>query len=366
MDHVIAASLQPAPTPTRRRFDTDGARWAAVLARDPGADGVFCYAVRTTGIFCRPSCAARRPLRDNVVFHAGAGEAAAAGFRPCKRCAPETTSPARVKAAKIAQACRLIEAAEEPPALDMLAAAVGLSPYHFHRVFKAVAGVTPRAYAAADRARRLRDALDGAPSVTAAIYDAGFNSSSRFYAAADAILGMRPRDFRAGGADADIRFALGRCSLGSILVATTEKGVCAIALGDAPEALVGDLRRRFAKARLVDDDPAFAALVAKVVDHVEAPAAGLDLPLDIRGTAFQQRVWQALKNIPVGETRSYGEIAEGLGAPQAARAVAQACAANPVALAIPCHRVVRGDGKASGYRWGAERKRALLAREAGS
>lgn len=348
---------------TVAHFDNDEARWAAVVARDPRADEAFCYAVCTTGIFCRPSCAARRPLQRNVVFLADADNAAAAGFRPCMRCRPHATSLSETNAAKVAVACRLIEAANEPPGLKTLAAAVGLSAYHFHRLFKAVTGVTPRAYAAAHRARRLREELISAPTVTAAMYDAGFNSSSRFYAAADGILGMRPRDFRAGGTDSEIRFALGRCSLGSILVAATALGVCAIALGDEPDVLVRDLRRRFANARLIGNDAAFAALVAMVVDFVETPAVGLELPLDLRGTVFQQRVWYALKDIPSGETRSYGEIAVALGAPAAARAVARACASNLVALAIPCHRAVRGDGALSGYRWGAERKRALLTRE---
>jgi len=239
-----------------------------------------------------------------------------------------------------------------------------MSPYHFHRVFKGVTGLTPKAYAAAHRARRVRAELTHSQTVTEAIFDAGFNSGGRFYATSDELLGMTPTDYRAGGARADIRFAVGECSLGSILVARSEKGVCAILLGDDPEQLTRDLQDRFARANLIGGDREFERLVAKIVGFVEAPAIGLDLPLDVRGTAFQQRVWQALRKIPAGSTASYSDIAQRIGAPKAVRAVAQACAANNIAIAIPCHRVVRNDGALSGYRWGVERKRALLAREA--
>lgn len=341
-------------------------RWQRVLARDPAADGGFVYAVRTTGVYCRPSCPSRRANPENVQFYAGPAEAEAAGFRACRRCTPAGRSPAEAEAALVAEACRLIEAAEEAPPLDALAAAVGVSPYHFHRRFRAVTGLTPKAWAAAHRARRMRDGLAGGAGVTEAIYAAGYGSNSRFYEAADAVLGMTATAFRAGGAGADIRFAVGACSLGAILVAASARGVCAVALGDDPEALVRDLQDRFPKARLVGDDAAFEALVARVVGFVEAPRIGLDLPLDLRGTAFQQRVWQALRTIPAGATASYAEIARSIGAPRAVRAVAGACAANPVAVAVPCHRVVRTDGGLSGYRWGVERKRALLDREAGA
>jgi AraC family transcriptional regulator of adaptative response/methylated-DNA-[protein]-cysteine methyltransferase len=239
-----------------------------------------------------------------------------------------------------------------------------MSPYHLHRIFKAVTGLTPRAYAAAQRARRLRDELAAGGKVTDAIYGAGYNSGGRFYAEADRVLGMTATRYRAGGEDTDIRFAVGECSLGSILVARSERGVCAILIGDDPQALARDLQDRFPRARLIGGDAGFERLVAQVVGFVEAPKIGLDLPLDVRGTAFQQRVWQALRDIPAGQTASYSEIAQRIGAPAAVRAVAQACGANALAVAIPCHRVVRHDGALSGYRWGVERKRTLLEREA--
>src|SRR3954447_12014284 len=339
-------------------------RWASVAARDRAAGGKFFYSVRTTGVYCRPSCAARLARPENVRFHATGADAERAGFRPCKRCKPDQPALAEQHAAKMAGACRLIEAADEPPSLDELARSVGLSPYHFHRVFKTVTGVTPKAYAAAHRARRVRDGLTRSGTVTEAIYDAGFNSNGRFYATSDKVLGMTPTDYRAGGTNAEIRFAIGECSLGSILVARSERGVCAILLGDDPDALVRDMQDRFPRATLIGGDAGFEDFVAKVVGFVEAPRLGLDLPLDVRGSAFQQRVWQALQEIPAGETASYADIAERIGSPKAVRAVASACASNRLAVAIPCHRVVRNDGSLSGYAWGVERKQALLTREA--
>jgi AraC family transcriptional regulator, regulatory protein of adaptative response / methylated-DNA-[protein]-cysteine methyltransferase len=339
-------------------------RWAAVVARDPSADGKFFYSVKTTGVYCRPSCASRRARPENVAFHATRAAAERAGFRPCKRCKPDQAPLAAQHAAAVARICRRIEGAATVPALATLAREVKMSPYHFHRVFKAVTGLTPRAYAAAHRAERVRRELGRSRTVTEAIFDAGFNSGGRFYATADDLLGMTPTDYRAGGARTEIRFAVGECSLGSILVAQTTKGVCAILLGDDPDELARDLQDRFPRANLIGADAEFEELVAKIVGFVEAPAVGLDLPLDVRGTAFQQRVWQALRKIPVGSTASYSDIAQRIGAPKSVRAVAQACAANAIALAIPCHRVVRNDGALSGYRWGVERKRALLAREA--
>ena len=339
-------------------------RWAAVAARDAQADGSFFYSVKTTGVYCRPSCAARPARPENVAFHASAMDAERAGFRPCQRCRPNEAARAERNAATIADLCRFIEAAEQPPTLDELAAHAGFSAHHLHRVFKAITGVTPKAYAAAHRAQRVRQALARSETVTAAIYDAGYNSSGRFYEAANGLLGMTPTQLRAGGADTDIRFAIGACSLGAILVAQSGRGVCAIALGDDPAALARELQDRFPNARLTGDDPAFARLVAQVVGFLEAPALGLDLPLDVRGTAFQQRVWQALRELPAGATVSYAEVAARIGAPGSVRAVAQACAANTLAVAIPCHRVVRTDGALSGYRWGVARKQALLEREA--
>ena len=339
-------------------------RWAAVVARDTRADGDFVYAVRTTGVYCRPSCGSRTARPENVEFHATAAEAELAGFRACKRCRPNHMARGVVQSALIAELCRYIESADQPPTLDMLARRAGVSAYHLHRLFKAVTGVTPRQYADAHRARRVRTELGARRTVTDAIYGAGFNSSGRFYGQAAALLGMTPTRFRAGGPDTTIRFAVGECSLGSILVAASDQGVCAILLGDDPETLVRDLQDRFPRARLIGGDAEFEGLVAQVVGLVETPARGLDLPLDVRGTAFQQRVWQALREIPAGRTASYSEVARRIGAPTSVRAVAHAVASNPLAVAIPCHRVVRTDGALAGYRWGIDRKRALLEREA--
>ncbi len=340
-------------------------RWASVVARDPDADGRFFYSVRTTGVYCRPSCGARTPRPENVRFHADTAQAGLAGVRACRRCRPDLPPRAQRQAALVAQACRAIEQAGAVPDLETLARSGGLSGPYLHRVFKTVTGLTPRAYAQAWRARRLRDALPGAGTVTEAIYDAGYTTSSRFYAAADQVLGMTPKRYRAGAPGAAIRFAIGQCTLGAILVAASERGVCAILLGDDADALLRELQDRFPRAALEGGDPAFDTLVAQAVGLVESPALGADLPLDIRGTAFQQRVWQALRDIPPGTTTTYTALAQRLGVPRAVRAVAGACAANALAVAIPCHRVVRRDGGLAGYRWGIERKRALLAREAG-
>jgi len=344
------------------RLDND-ACWSAVERRDRAADGTFVYSVRTTGVYCRPSCAARLPRRENVAFHQTCTDAERAGFRPCKRCRPNASTLAEVHAGAVARACRLIEEAEEAPSLEALARAAGMSRFYFHRVFKAVTGVTPKAYAAGHRGKRVREELSSGESVTEAIYGAGFNSNGRFYAAAPGLLGMTPTQFRSGGRGNVIRFAVGECSLGAILVAATAKGVCAIEFGNDPEMLVRALQDRFPRAQLLGGDKAFERLVAEVVGFVEAPGRGLDLPLDIRGTAFQQQVWKAIRDIPAGSTASYRDLAKRIGAPKAVRAVAQACGANAIAVAIPCHRVVRTDGSTSGYRWGVERKRALLDRE---
>ena len=352
-----------AVTPMPSRADRD-ARWAAVVARDRRADGTFYYSVATTGVYCSPSCGSRRANPKNVAFHSTRAEAERAGFRPCKRCKPDQPSLDRRHAAMVAEICRAIETADQAPDLTMLSRRAKLSPYHFHRVFKAVTGLTPHAYVAAHRGRRVRSALGrGGKTVTESIYDAGFNSGGPFYAAADELLGMRPADYRDGGARTEIRFAVGECTLGAILVAESARGVCAILLGDDPDVLVRDLQDRFPRATLVGGDDAFERTVATVIGFIEAPAIGLHLPLDVRGTVFQQRVWRALLAIPAGATASYSEIAKHIGAPAGARAVAQACGANPLAVAIPCHRVVKTDGSLSGYRWGVERKRRLLDRE---
>ncbi|GAA3527353.1 bifunctional DNA-binding transcriptional regulator/O6-methylguanine-DNA methyltransferase Ada [Zobellella aerophila] len=339
-------------------------RWPLVVARDPHADGSFVYGVTTTGVYCRPSCPSRRARPEHVAFYGTAEQAEGAGFRPCQRCKPEQLSLARRQAAMVAELCRYIETAPHPPTLVELAQRAGLSRYHLHRLFKAVTGLTPKAYGTAHRARRVRRELSGSGTVTDAIYSAGYQSSSRFYEQADQVLGMSPGDYRAGGANTEIRFAIGECSLGAILVAQSGRGVCAILLGDDPDALARELQDSFPAATLLGNDAGFERRVAQVVGLVEHPRLGLDLPLDVRGTAFQQRVWQLLQQIPAGETASYGELARRLGQPKAARAVAQACAANTLAVAIPCHRVVRTDGGLSGYRWGVARKRMLLAREA--
>ncbi|MGE0582930.1 MAG: bifunctional DNA-binding transcriptional regulator/O6-methylguanine-DNA methyltransferase Ada [Steroidobacteraceae bacterium] len=339
-------------------------RWAAIVARDPGADGQFYYGVRTTGVYCRPSCPSRRAKPGNVEIYATRAAAEQAGYRACKRCRPGEVSPAGRQAAWVAEACRSIDTAEETPSLAQLAARAGVSPFYFHRSFKAVTGVTPRQYAAARRSERLRRELARGRSITDAIYEAGYNSNGRFYAEADDVLGMTPSNFRAGGANTAMHFAVGECSLGSILVAASARGICAILLGDDPDELTRSLQDQFPKAELIGGDAVFEQLVAKVVGFVEAPSLGLDLPLDLRGTAFQQRVWQALREIPAGSTTSYSEVAQRIGAPKSVRAVGQACGANHIAIAIPCHRVVRTDGDLSGYRWGIDRKRALLAREA--
>ncbi len=340
---------------------TPEACWQAVKRRDRNASGRFCYAVITTGIYCRPDCGARLALRENVRFFATPDEARAAGFRPCKRCRPDEEAPdGRLQA--VTAACRAIEAAETPPHLRELAAGCGLSAHHFHRLFKKITGVTPKAYADACRTDRLRNELPAAQSVTGAIYAAGYSSASRFYEAADAALGMTPASYRKGGEDMEIGYAAGACALGTVLVAGTARGVCAIFLGSGEAELADALKQRFPRA-VIHASAALADRLDAAVRHIERPTDGLDLPLDIQGTAFQRRVWEALRQIPCGETASYAEIARRLGQPRASRAVAQACAANTLALAVPCHRVVRTGGALSGYRWGVERKRQLLERE---
>ncbi len=338
-------------------------KWRAVLERDASQDGRFFYSVRTTGVYCRPSCASRRANPANVRFHSSAAGAEAAGFRPCKRCRPNEATSERRQAALVAAACRSIDSAEGPVTLVSLAQAAGLSPYYFHRLFRASTGLTPKAYESGKRMEQARNSLAAAPSVADAIYEAGFRTSSRFYDHADGMLGMKPAHFRRGGSQEVIRFAVGECSLGSILVAATETGVCAILLGDEPEPLIRDLERRFPRAMLIGADEGFERVVATVIGFVETPALGLHLPLDVRGTTFQQRVWRALTALPPGTTASYAEIAAAIGVPGAVRAVGSACGANALAVAIPCHRVVRSDGALSSYRWGIARKRTLLQRE---
>jgi AraC family transcriptional regulator of adaptative response/methylated-DNA-[protein]-cysteine methyltransferase len=361
---MASMSRQLKPTkPTKARFTTDEDRWQAVVNRDAAADGRFFYSVRTTGVYCRPACPAKLPLRNNVRFHATREEAQRSGFRACKRCRPTEERLAKRHSVAVAKACRLIEQAEHEPCLDELAKFAGMSRYHFHRLFKARTGITPKAYALAHRAQRVGKELARLGTVTAAIYAAGYNSNGRFYSSGAERLGMKPAAFRAGGTGVAVRFAVGECPLGSVLVAATKRGVCAIMLGDDPERLVRDLQDRFPMADLAAGDAQFEQWIAKVIGFISTPPVGLDLPLDIRGTAFQHCVWRALRRIPLGSTATYAEIAKRIGRPKSMRAVGTACGANPLALAIPCHRVVRSDGSLSGYRWGVERKRELLRRE---
>jgi AraC family transcriptional regulator of adaptative response/methylated-DNA-[protein]-cysteine methyltransferase len=356
---AISAKLKPTPASV-----ADDPRWPRIVARDKTADGYLWYSVATTGVYCRPSCPSRVANPKNVQLHDTLESARATGFRPCKRCNPDGLSTECKNAALVAKACRIIEESEQEPSLEELAGTIGRSSSYFHRVFKAATGLTPKDYAAAHRAKKVRQGLASCNTVTEAIYDAGFNSSGRFYEKSTDMLGMTPSRYRNGGTDEKIKFAVGQSSLGAILVASSKKGVAAILLGDDADELVRSLQDRFPQAHLIGADRDYEALIARVVGLVEAPGIGLDLPLDVRGTAFQQRVWQALREIPIGETVCYAEIARRIGSPQAARAVAAACAANNLAIAIPCHRVVRNDGALSGYAWGVERGRALLDREA--
>jgi AraC family transcriptional regulator of adaptative response/methylated-DNA-[protein]-cysteine methyltransferase len=341
----------------------DDPRWVRIVARDKSADGIFWYSVLTTGVYCRPSCPSRIANPKNVQIHSTLAEAKATGFRPCRRCNPDDRSADDETAVLVAKACRLIDNSEEELSLDALATRVGRSSSHFHRLFKATTGLTPKEYADAHRAPRIREGLMKNTSVTEAIYDAGFNSSGRFYEKSKELLGMTPTQYRTGGANEEINFALGQTTLGSILVASSKKGVVAILLGDDPDKFLRELQDRFPKAKLIGADKEYEKLVAHVVGFIEAPNQGLNLPLDIRGTAFQQRVWRVLQGIPAGKTVSYAEIAKKIGSPKLVRAVAGACAANNIAVTIPCHRVVRTDGSLSGYAWGIDRKRQLIDRE---
>lgn len=338
-------------------------RWERIVARDQAADGLFWYSVCTTGIYCRPSCPSRRANPRNVRLHDTLNSARSTGFRACKRCNPDGLSLEASNSSIVERACRMIEQRLEELSLTELASAFDRSASHFHRLFKSKTGLTPKEYASANKAAKIRTSLGDGNSITSAIYDAGFNSSGRFYDNSINILGMKPSRYRAGGTNEEIRFAVGQVFLGSVLVASSNKGIVSILLGDEPEKLVRDLQDRFPKALLVGADNDYEELVSKVVGFVERPELGLDLPLDIRGTAFQQRVWRALQGIPIGKTVSYAEVAERIESPSAVRAVARACAANNLAIAIPCHRVVRNNGSLSGYAWGVERKRALLDRE---
>ena len=360
--HPMTEAVAPANTSVGTT--SDDARWAAVLARDAAADGTFVTGVLTTGIYCRPSCPARHPKRQNVRFFDLPAQAEAAGLRACKRCKPNEPSQAQRHRFAVEEACRMIEQSEERVPLAQLATAVGLSQYHFHRVFKAITGITPKAYELAHRRERLEASLaDPAGRMTDAIHDSGFGSSTRFYATASTTLGMTPRARRDGASGQRIQLAIRPCALGQLAVAATEHGICAVRFGEDPAALRAEIEQAFPRAVLSDGEAAFTGWVSQVVAQVSQPDAAFDLPLDIQGTAFQQQVWRALRDIPVGETRTYTDIAAAIGKPAAARAVANACGDNPVPVAVPCHRVVRADGSLGGYRGGTDRKVALLAAE---
>ncbi len=342
---------------------TESVYWNAVENRDSAYDGVFVYAVKTTGIYCRPTCASRRAHRENVEFFASAVEAEGAGYRACRRCQPDEEKDA--VRALIERVCRrLDDAGDHLPTLTELAAEFHVSPYHLQRTFKRIVGVSPRQYADSHRRERVKAELRADQTITQAVYEAGYGGSSAFYREAGAVLGMTPIRYREGGAAVNVRYTTALCSLGVLLVAAAERGVCAIRLGDSAGAVIDELRAEFPNAVLTTDDADLAEWVAAVIAYVEGERTRLDLPLDIRATAFQRRVWEALRTVPYGEQITYRGLAEKIGEPTASRAVAGACAANPVALAIPCHRVVREGGALSGYRWGVDRKKALLEREA--
>src|SRR5579863_6073989 len=337
--------------------------WAALCAHDASQDGQWVYSVKTTGVYCRPGCASRQALRKNVAFFETNEEAEAAGFRPCKRCRPNEGSQAARHIAAVERACALIRESDALPSLDELASAARISRFHFHRVFKHITGTTPREWGKAHRLGRFAARLDAGEPVAEAVYAAGFGASSRAYEAAPNGLGMTPGARRHGGRGETIRFTTVRTALGWALVAATERGICMTALGDERAPLEAELRRRFPAALIWPADAALTLWAERIVQFITRPGAQPDLPLDIRGTAFQALVWRALQKIPPGRTTSYRAIAAALGRPSAVRAVAQAIASNNLALLVPCHRVVRGDGELAGYRWGIERKRALIARE---
>lgn len=359
----MVSAMSPFKTTPDSALDLDAWRWEAVQSRCRDVDGRFVYAVRTTGIFCRPSCASRRPRRENVLFFADAQAAQTAGFRACMRCQPQAEDPVLQRHAQVARACEMLAASDQGVSLNALAAAVGLNPQYFHRVFKQVTGLTPKVYFQTLRRHRVQALLPGAPSVTQAYLDAGFNAASRFYQSEAAALGMSPSTYRKGGAGQTIQYTVAACSLGQVLVAATPEGVCAIEFDDDAAILIERLAQRFPKAMRCEGDARFQDWVGQVLSFIAHPADLPDLPLDIAGTVFQRKVWDRLRAIPTGQTVTYTELAAAIGQPSAVRAVARACASNEVALAIPCHRVIRSDGSLAGYRWGMARKASLLERE---
>jgi AraC family transcriptional regulator of adaptative response/methylated-DNA-[protein]-cysteine methyltransferase len=348
---------------TTSKYRTPSERWRAVVARDHAADGEFVLAVTSTGIFCRPICPAKRPRRDRVVFYDTPADARRAGYRACLRCKPEDEAFGRRHADTIAKATKLIRESESMPALAQLAKSAGMSTFHFHRLFRRTVGITPRQFRAQIMIGRAKTSLREGESVTSSLYDAGFSSNGRFYETASGRMGMAPKKVAVGGADETIRFVIRRCALGLVLVAATAKGVCEVWLGDNAGSLSKRLRAAYPRAMIASRDPQMSELIKKVVLLVERPTRGIALPLDLRGTAFEMRVWEALRRIPIGKTRTYGEIAAAIGHPGAARAVGSACARNHVAVVVPCHRAVGVDKKLHGYRWGISRKRKLLETE---
>ncbi len=344
-------------------YNTDDRRWNAIVAREQAADECFYYAVKTTGIFCRPSCSSKVPNRINVEYFISSQEAKTSGYLPCKKCRPTGTTVKDEAEEKIIRACRIIEKSNTVPKLIDLAKEVELSPYHFHRLFKKFVGVTPKQYASHHRSRRLSNSLKSSDSITEAFYEAGYSSSSGVYNKNQDQLSMKPKEYRAGGAGITIHYGVAECFLGWIIVAATDRGICAIDFGDDPTNLPRQLQDRFPQAKVTKAGPGFTRLIEKVVDFIKAPRDNFDIPLDIQGTAFQQQVWSILRQIEPGQTMSYTEVAEKIGNPNAVRAVAAACASNKLAVVIPCHRVISKDGKLSGYRWGVERKKMLIDNE---
>ncbi|WP_230413796.1 bifunctional DNA-binding transcriptional regulator/O6-methylguanine-DNA methyltransferase Ada [Undibacterium umbellatum] len=343
--------------------DLDDVRWDAVCIKNRDLDGEFVFAVKTTGIYCRPSCPAKTAKRQNVEFYETTVLAQQAGYRACKRCHPDGVSQEHSRNSMIETACQLIKNSEAPLKLETLASKMAMSPHHFHRIFKELTGVTPKQYQSALQKEKVRSLLNQSASISGAIYDAGYNSASRFYEMAGAMLGMSPKAYRAGAEDLQMQYMVCESALGLLLIASTEKGICTIEFGDSASVLEQVLQQRFPKASIRAAETHFKEWVTSILAYIQQPRGLLDLPLDVQGTAFQQRVWKALQDIPPGQTASYAEIAKRIGSPSSVRAVANACASNQFAVAIPCHRVIRSDGDVTGYRWGMERKKALLKRE---
>lgn len=344
-------------------FSSDDARWEALKNRTRDADGLFYYGVKSTSVVCRAGCSSRLPLRKNVVFMDSYQEALDQGFRPCKRCRPDQTKPDAASVSLVVGACRIIEQAETPPPLKELAKQAGLSPSHFHRLFTKIVGLTPKQYGSTHQLQRFRTTILSGSSVTEAIYQSGFSSSSRAYEKSSSLPGLRPKDLKSGGKAITIQYGLSRCFLGWVIVGATDRGICSVEFGDSAHELPPLLKKRFPNALLKKGDEAFNTVLREVAAFIEAPSLDIQIPLDIQGTVFQKKVWDILRQIKPGETRSYSDIAEKIGSPRAVRAVAGACASNKIAVVVPCHRVVAKDGRISGYRWGVDRKKQLLENE---